>query len=81
MLIQIGSPPPMRGKDLENLSSPRSIGITPAYAGKSVRLTAAHSAHQDHPRLCGEKDKILDFLPGDPGSPPPMRGKAEFYRF
>ena len=29
--------------------------ITPAYAGKSHFLSSDIIAHQDHPRLCGEK--------------------------
>ena len=31
------------------------IGITPAYAGKSVYFLFLFSFIQDHPRLCGEK--------------------------
>ena len=31
---------------------------------------------RDHPRLCGEKVKILQFLLKVRGSPPPMRGKV-----
>ena len=30
-------------------------GITPAYAGKSVKFTAFVGKIRDHPRLCGEK--------------------------
>ena len=33
---KIGSPPPMRGKDLYKISGVNSTRITPAYAGKSV---------------------------------------------
>ena len=32
-----GSPPPMRGKVSVISFSPRPVGITPAYAGKSVK--------------------------------------------
>ena len=53
--IQLGSPPPMRGKgtveDLLNVID----GITPAYAGKSCEADFKHKLIKDHPRLCGEK--------------------------
>ena len=32
----IGSPPRMRGKDAEILETAKTLGITPAYAGKSL---------------------------------------------
>ena len=34
---RLGSPPPMRGKDLITRSDLRRYRITPAYAGKSMR--------------------------------------------
>ncbi len=33
---EVGSPPPMRGKDWDNEDHRTKAGITPAYAGKSV---------------------------------------------
>ena len=33
-----GSPPPMRGKVYAAVSMPDTVGITPAYAGKSIFL-------------------------------------------
>ena len=33
------------------------VGITPAYAGKSFLWGGAVAAHQDHPRVCGEKGR------------------------
>ena len=50
--------------------------ITPAYAGKSRRITSSFSSIRDHPRLCGEKGMVLVFHLNSLGSPPPMRGKA-----
>ena len=32
----VGSPPPMRGKEFANGGRSKSVGITPAYAGKSL---------------------------------------------
>ena len=51
----MGSPPPMRGKEIENVSAPLFAGITPAYAGKSTGLVFDTWNIVDHPRLCGEK--------------------------
>ena len=50
-----GSPPPMRGKVGLTEEQVDSVGITPAYAGKSAPLPSSPSLPQDHPRLCGEK--------------------------
>ena len=71
-----GSPPPMRGKEIENVSAPLFAGITPAYAGKSDKNKIRHIFHRDHPRLCGEKCFASLFIVSSSGSPPPMRGKA-----
>ena len=51
----IGSPPPMRGKATIIQSVISAIGITPAYAGKSVHFIQIDNHYKDHPRLCGEK--------------------------
>ena len=55
---RIGSPPPMRGKDLELDFYKSGNGITPAYAGKSLNSTLILFMIKDHPRLCGEKSAI-----------------------
>ena len=34
---------------------------------------------RDHPRLCGEKAAGYRTRNGNPGSPPPMRGKAVWF--
>ena len=52
------------------------MGITPAYAGKRSALLAHISGHEDHPRLCGEKNCRKNMGKGSLGSPPPMRGKV-----
>ena len=75
LIVLRGSPPPMRGKVLLKVRLNEMDGITPAYAGKSMRRTPRPRRFGDHPRLCGEK-WLTQFLPfGQPGSPPPMRGK------
>ena len=70
-----GSPPRMRGKVLDTVIEHAFDGITPAYAGKSVRTCAVQSRDRDHPRVCGEKLRIVEVGRVKEGSPPPMRGK------
>ena len=50
-----GSPPRMRGKDLNDSLSMTSNGITPAHAGKRAGDGADGACSWDHPRACGEK--------------------------
>ena len=75
-MCEVGSPPPMRGKGISNVCNHKPRGITPAYAGKSTIYAIGDCEPEDHPRLCGEKQrehlKMLEKL----GSPPPMRGKV-----
>ena len=72
----LGSPPRMRGKAGEKLSAEVDHRITPAYAGKSMGSTSGPSCPQDHPRVCGEKQKNCPLVSVIWGSPPRMRGKA-----
>ena len=71
-----GSPPPMRGKGTGGVAMFVNKGITPAYAGKSFALRLGGGGIRDHPRLCGEKSFSSSVFKSAPGSPPPMRGKA-----
>ena len=71
-----GSPPPMRGKDADQLFGQHKRRITPAHAGKSNSVGRTICPTKDHPRPCGEK-VIPRYAAGVVvGSPPPMRGKA-----
>ena len=47
----------MRGKESMVDAARQTYGITPAYAGKSVRSQVLPDAVWDHPRLCGEKNR------------------------
>ena len=71
-----GSPPRMRGKAYPPPCSYGLLGITPAYAGKSPRLSMPTGAAGDHPRVCGEKFLRVTSLKLYTGSPPRMRGKV-----
>ena len=70
-----GSPPRMRGK----VGVPSGIfgfaGITPAYAGKRVRMIFDLYTVGDHPRICGEKFPNIHVPVCRSGSSPHMRGK------
>ena len=71
----LGSPPPMRGEAISGAPCIMAIRITPAYAGRSWSARLMNCFFEDHPRLCGEKDKCDSPLSGWLGSPPPMRGE------
>ena len=45
----------MRGKASTMDCSRCSMGITPAYAGKSTKQEKHRDKARDHPRVCGEK--------------------------
>ena len=72
----IGSPPPTRGKGETLERGYMSIGITPAYAGKSFSRPLTPCMIWDHPRLRGEKSITPPSYTLYLGSPPPTRGKV-----
>ena len=72
-----GSPPRMRGKAPRFLIAKGLFRITPAYAGKSVKVNEPDCLPRDHPRVCGEKKDNPDEWSEVQGSPPRVRGKEE----
>ena len=50
-------------------------GITPAYAGKTLRNISRSGKISDHPRVCGENGENKSSDNAKQGSPPRMRGK------
>ena len=72
----VGSPPRMRGKVCHAPHAGLKVGITPAYAGKSIFIICGSITSKDHPRVCGEKTYYQDSVYTTPGSPPRMRGKV-----
>ena len=66
----------MRGKDPNGEKHHPQGGITPACAGKSIKLFSILKQSEDHPRVCGEKlvqlPQVAEFI----GSPPRVRGKG-----
>ena len=70
----------MRGKAGAAQRSLSPSRITPACAGKSTQYFPACSCIWDHPRVCGEKDRVVIMVLATMGSPPRMRGKGSRIR-
>ena len=71
-----GSPPRGRGKaDFPRLLN-FGLGITPAWAGKSINHTEIRFRTEDHPRVGGEKPLRYVVTVCRKGSPPRGRGKV-----
>ena len=71
-----GSPPHGRGKGVVNGRAGLLVGITPAWAGKSLFCFTAAVPIQDHPRMGGEKLLTCERIDFRLGSPPRGRGKG-----
>ena len=71
-----GSPPHTRGKALLDQPDDVAAGITPAYAGKSLRVDREVGRDWDHPRIRGEKNGWMQCHYRLQGSPPHTRGKG-----
>ena len=71
-----GSPPHMRGTELQFEPNSVIFGITPAHAGNSAFQSMTIGLTWDHPRTCGEQIAYdyVDCIRS--GSPPHMRGTA-----
>ena len=66
----------MRGKVTIISTALKSMGITPACAGKRPRAASRPAILQDHPRVCGEKFACIVLIYRPMGSPPRVRGKV-----
>ena len=74
----VGSPPRVRGKAQNRFVLFTEMWITPACAGKSNVIDLRHVLARDHPRVCGEKKNRCRSCVHILGSPPRVRGKADF---
>ena len=75
--MTVGSPPRMRGKEVQGLLQDLVGGITPACAGKRGSGSLPRSCRRDHPRVCGEKPIFPSGAASTVGSPPRVWGKEE----
>ena len=56
VVMLVGSPPRMRGKGLMDAELSNAVGITPAYAGKSIyQLLPCRGARGSPPRMRGKE--------------------------
>ena len=65
----------MRGKRRLRTTCCADRGITPADAGKTLRMPFSTSLSADHPRRCGENLNLVKAARWNVGSPPQVRGK------
>ena len=71
-----GSPPRGRGKVSDQRRQRGETGITPAWAGKRSTWSCRPAHTRDHPRVGGEKFRVVLQVAREQGSPPRGRGKA-----
>ena len=74
-IVNIGSPPQVRGKPLCCRYRDLRSRITPAGAGKTHTMLFSTEIYEDHPRRCGENNVRKDETDNEAGSPPQVRGK------
>ena len=73
--LRKGSPPQVRGKQIQCRRYSVHIGITPAGAGKTKTALRRNRQRRDHPRRCGENRDGRSVRRWNRGSPPQVRGK------
>ena len=73
-LFRLGSPPQVRGTEVEPVSYGDVTRITPAGAGNSSIRKEAGRFQGDHPRRCGEQLSKCCRCLSKLGSPPQVRG-------
>ena len=71
-----GSPPRVRGTEVEYGRVFRASGITPARAGNRRAPSYLQIHRKDHPRACGEQSASHLSITSTAGSPPRVRGTA-----
>ena len=72
-----GSPPRMRGKQLQHFYRVRSVRITPADAGKTHRPSNSSPHTGDHPRGCGENLRMKVSVLSEDRITPADAGKTD----
>ena len=72
----LGSPPRVRGTEIQAGKGLGRDRITPACAGNRPTLAGRIVMCADHPRVCGEQLLVFTHSPLHTGSPPRVRGTA-----
>ena len=78
-MVNLGSPPQVRGKLAVSGFFAAPVGITPAGAGKTLCRDRLCPTCKDHPRRCGENITPVAPASCPKGSPPQVRGKLISY--
>ena len=74
--LKIGSPPRVRGEEVETENGGIVRRITPACAGRRNSRLLDRVNFRDHPRVCGEKAAVQLGSNQQEGSPPRVRGEG-----
>ena len=73
VFIDLGSPPRVRERPLDASHMNLYVRITPACAGKTIRLPVPRPLPWDHPRVCGKDVIVASAAVWVTGSPPRVR--------
>ena len=65
----------MREKPAWEEKNDKGVGITPACAGKTYKVTGLERGKRDHPRVCGKNSSMISLSGCLSGSPPRVREK------
>ena len=79
MFLGRGSPPRVRGIQINRMMKLEEVRITPACAGSTMRKKPKLFAIEDHPRVCGEYFECQKWHLNRLGSPPRVRGIRPLY--
>ena len=74
VVLAKGSSPRVRGTRDDEIGVRVGGGIIPACAGNTEAVAPVHHLHRDHPRVCGEHDRVKVTKQGGSGSSPRVRG-------
>ena len=72
--LVMGSSPHTRGARSAPIGFRSTLGIIPAYAGSTWRVSGRALGYRDHPRIRGEHHMSVGHLPSTTGSSPHTRG-------
>ena len=77
MMTHPGSPPHVRERRFGSRDIVRTLGITPACAGKTQMTTMMMNKARDHPRMCGKDIPTAKYSYFQLGSPPHVRERPQ----